>query len=422
MHIVQKKLSLHAQATVLPQHALAFTSPYMGENSLIPNEPIRTSITTTLFAAYKPFAHTYLVFNPEMAAGKGLSKTTGVAGFPNGEIYRVGSPTPQIFVARLYAEQRIPLSKHKELVEDDQNQIQDIGNADYISILAGKFALTDFFDQSEVSHDARTQFMNWSLMANGAWDYPANVRGYTYGIVAQAIWKKYAVRIAETSIPIEANGTALEWKGKDASGFVAEISMNKFGIFKKATATNYHKLHVGYYRNRAQMGNYEAAIKLGLQTFTTPDITETRMYGRSKNGYYINLDNHFGYLHHFVRHSANDGKNETWAFTEIDNSWATGFLLDGNIWKRKKDALGIACVTNGISNAHQQYLANGGYGFIVGDGKLNYGRESIVEIFYSLHVWKKLFVSPDYQYITNPAYNKDRGPASVLGLRFHVEL
>ncbi len=416
---LSKKLSLHWQATVIPQGVNKFSAPYNGDNSFLNNEPTRTSFTTTLFAAYHPFKNTFFVFNPEMAGGKGLSKTTGVAGFPNGEIYRVGSTKPQVFVARLYGEYKFPLSKTKQLQSDDINQVKASISKEYISVIAGKFSLTDFFDDSQISHDPRTQFMNWSLMGNGAWDYPANVRGYTYGIVVQALFKDWAIRFASATVPNEANGESMQWKGSDASGNVIEIE--KIHLFTK-TDKQYTNMHAGAFLNKANMGNYAKSIKTGLQTFMPPNIEDSREYGRSKHGFYLSFDNHFNYVHHFIKGSWSDGENETWAFTEIDKSFATGFLIDGNIWKRNKDNVGIAFVANGLSNNHKNYLANGGYGFIIGDGKLNYGTESIVEIFYSFNVWKKFFISPDLQLISNPAYNKDRGPATVIGLRFHAEL
>ncbi|MBS1639644.1 MAG: carbohydrate porin [Bacteroidetes bacterium] len=417
-----KKISLHYQATLIPQYAFKFNSPYTGTNSFISGEPVRTSFTTTLFAAYKPFKNTYLVFNPELAAGKGLSQTLGIAGFPNGEIYRVGDPKPQLFVARLYAEQRFPLSSKKEFVETDENQIKEKTNTEYISLIAGKFALTDFFDDCEVSHDPRTQFMNWSLMANGAWDYPANVRGYVYGAVAQAKWKKYAIRAAITAVPMAANEPELQFKGKQAMGSVIEFELNHFNLTKRKKEGYYHTLHIGFFSNHARMGNYQTSINTGLATFMPPDITDSRMYGRAKNGYYFSLESHRGKAHHFIKHSKNDGQNETWAFTEIDASVATGFSFDGSIWKRRNDNFGVAYVRNDLSEPHKQYLKGGGYGFIIGDGKLNYASEQIIEAYYSLSINNKLFLTPDYQFVLHPAYNADRGPVHVVSLRLHFAL
>lgn len=265
----------------------------------------------------------YIVFNPEAAGGKGLSKTLGIAGFPNGEVYRVGDPAPKPFIARLYVEQRFPLGNRMTTYEDDENQVAEKSNADYFSIAVGKFSLTDFFDNSLISHDPRTQFMNWSLMANGAWDYPANTRGYTMGVVAQAVWHNWALRSALTTVPIEANGPELQFKWNKAMGFVTEVE--KTNLFKESD-DKFASIHAGVFFNQASMGVYKQALLMsgGMQ----PDVTAWRAYGRTKWGLYAGLDNHIGSFHQFLKASWNDGKNETWAFTEIDRSFAFGFQLD----------------------------------------------------------------------------------------------
>ncbi len=414
-----KRYSIHAQATLIPQYHFNFHAPYTGNNSLLPSEPVATSFTTTFFFAYKAFKNTYIIFNPEAAGGKGLSKTLGVAGFPNGEIYRVGDPAPHPFIARLYVEQQFPLSDRKEAIDDDINQIKETKHADYISVIAGKFSLADFFDASEISNDPRTQFLNWSLMGSGAWDYPANTRGYTMGSVLQFIYHDFHIRTALTTVPIEANGPDLEFKWNNAMGVVIEFEKKNLLHFSE---TVYTCASLGLYLNKANMGNYDLSVKQGIQLNKAPDITATREYARDKKGWYISIDNHFNKIHHYINYSRNDGQNETWAFTEIDRSFATGLHIDGDIWKRKNDHLGIAFVANGLSDPHKNYLAAGGYGFLIGDGKLNYGSEQIAEIYYSWNVIKKLFISPDYQLITHPAYNKDRGPVHILALRLHYEL
>jgi high affinity Mn2+ porin len=412
------KLSFHWQATVIPQYHFNFQAPYAGDNSMLGSEPVQTSFTSTLYLAYKPAKNTYIVFNPELAGGKGLSKTLGVAGFPNGEVYRVGDPKPQIFIGRLYLEHRFPLSKKIESVETDLNVIKENTYSNYISILIGKFSLTDFFDDSQISHDPRTQFMNWSLMGNGAWDYAANTRGYTMGLVIQALYKDVAFRFAHTAVPMEANGPELQYKGTDASSTVFEFEKTR--LFKKST-TKFTTFHTGLYVNKARMGNYATSIKTGSQNFTPPDIEDSRQYGRTKWGYYASFDNHFNKIHHFIKGSWNDGENESWAFTEIDKSIATGLKFDGNLWKRNNDHFSIAFVANGLSDEHKKYLENGGYGFIIGDGKLNYASEQIIEAYYSCKATKLLTISTDYQFIKNPAYNKDRGPVNCIALRLHFE-
>ncbi|WP_026260107.1 carbohydrate porin [Segetibacter koreensis] len=413
---IDKKLSIHWQATLIPQYHFKFTSPYQGANSLIPDEAVKTSLTTTFFINYHPFKYTYIVFNPEAAGGKGLSKTLGIAGFPNGEIYRVGNPSPQPYIARLYIEQRFPLPGNKKVITTDKDSAKKTLLFNYVSVLAGKFSITDFFDGSDVSHDPRLQFLNWSLMASGAWDYPANVRGYTMGVVAQAFYNDWKIRSAVTGVPMEANGKELQFKGGDAVG--TAIELEKDNVIKKGENL-FTNVRLGVFYNRARMGNYETALKKSLNS---PDVIATRIYGRSKKGIYGIIDNHFGNILHFVRASYNDGNNETWAFTEIDRSVATGFSFKGNIWKRENDMFGIATVVNGLSGEHRNYLAAGGYGFLIGDGKLNYGTENIVESYYSFNAFKSLYISPDYQFVIHPGYNKDRGPVHIVAIRFHYQL
>lgn len=409
-----KKFSLQWQATVIPQYHFKFSSPYEGVNSLVPKEGVKTSFTTTFFINYHPLKNTYIVFNPEAAGGKGLSKTLGVAGFPNGEIYRVGNPAPQPYIARLYLEYRFHLG-NKKLLYEAENSVENISEK-YISVLAGKFSITDFFDGSDVSHDPRTQYLNWSLMASGAWDYPANVRGYTMGAVAQAFLNEWKIRTAITAVPVEANGQELQFKGGNAMG--AAIEVEKDNILKK-NQVSFTNIHFGVFYNRARMGNYELALK---NASVKPDIISTRSFGRSKKGIYGIIDNHFGNVLHFIRGSYNDGKNETWAFTEIDRSVATGFSFKGSIWKRSNDMFGIALVVNALAHSHRDYLADGGYGFLIGDGKLNYGTENIVESYYSINPFTNLFISPDYQFVMHPGYNKDRGPVHIVAIRFHYQL
>lgn len=411
-----KKLTVHWQATVIPQYHFKFSSPYQGDNSLVPKEGVKTSLTTTVFVNYHPFKNAYIVFNPEAAGGSGLSKTLGIAGFPNGETYRVGNPAPEPYIGRLYAEYRFPFNEQKQLRAASPDSIKSPVQEKYLSVLFGKFSMTDFFDGSAISHDPRLQFLNWSLMASGAWDYPANVRGYTMGAVAQAFLGDWKIRAAVTGVPIEANGKELQFKGEDAMGTAVEIEKDNF---VQNSETSFTDVHVGVYYNKARMGNYETAIK---SSQVNPDIIDSRSYGRDKKGVYAIVDNHFANIENFIRASYNDGKNETWAFTEIDRSVATGFSIKGNIWKRANDMFGIAAVVNGLAKDHRTYLSRGGYGFLIGDGKLNYSTEDIIEAFYSFNAFKGFFVSPDYQFVCHPGYNKDRGPVNIVALRLHYQL
>lgn len=256
-------------------------------------------------------------------------------------------------------------------------------------------------------------------MASGAWDYPANTRGYNFGAVIQAYIHDWAFRYAITSMPKEANEANMEFRLNKAEGMVLEIE--KQHLLQKDD-THYSSAHIGVFYNQARMGNYAQSIHTGLVNAAPPDITDSREYGNVKKGIYGCWETNSGPFHYLVRGSWNDGKAESWAFTEIDNSYAFATRIEGSLWKRKNDNIGIAVVSNGLSNDHRTYLANGGYGFIIGDGKLNYSRENIIEAYYFLNIWRKLSLTPDYQFILHPGYNKDRGPAHVVALRLHVEI
>ena len=414
--IRQHKWSFHYQATVIPQAHTPFTAKYSGDKSLLTKESPKVSLTTTLYVSRRLWKQASLVFNPELSGGSGLSKAQGIAGFPNGETFRIGSSTPKLYLARLYLEQRFALSEQLEQEADDVNQVQKATSVRYLSVRAGKFSLSDFFDGNRYSHDPRTQFMNWSLMSAGAWDYPANTRGYTVGAVVEYHAPLFSVRGSVTQVPKVANGPDLDGQIGKAFGSVAEVE-KKFPLSK---GSNLVVRLAGFY-NQAHMGSYRASVN----TFpaTIPDVTLTRMYGRTKSGFYLNSEYNRSHGGFFLRASANDGKNETWAFTEIDRSFSLGASFDGSAWKRDHDLWGIALVNNGISGAHRLYLASGGYGFIIGDGRLNYSPESILELFYSFALARThVSVSPDYQFVLHPAYNKDRGPVNVFGIRFHLDL
>lgn len=416
--MAQKNWSLHIQATVIPQYHFNFTAKYTGNNSLQTSEGTKVSVTNTYYIGRRLWRNAAFYFNAEIAGGEGLSKATGIAGFANGETFRIGSAAPKLYVARAYLEQKFPLANATETIEDDQNQLRENAAVSYIAVRAGKFSVADFFDDNVYSHDPRTDFMNWSLMSAGAWDYPANTRGYTNGLVIELKKPSWALRGALIQVPEFANGQTLDNKIDKAFGSVLE-GEKQFHIQSSEKLI----FRLGAFYNKARMGNYEEAIQQGIIQLASPEVVVTRKYSRSKTGFYINLEDQHEAGGSFLRYSYNDGKNETWAFTEIDRSLSIGFVLNGMVWHRQHDKLGLAYTANGISQPHRDYLKNGGYGFIIGDGNLNYGAENIAELFYSFNIAKlHLFVSPDYQYIIHPAYNKDRGPVHIVALRMHLEL
>ena len=407
-----KNWSIHFQQTVIPQHKPKINAPYSGENSLTDTSETQTSLTTTIFLGRRLWKGATVFYNPELAGGSGLSQARGVAGFTNGECFRIGNPSPTIYTARLFLRQDFALRNTKtETEEDAANSLVGERPINRFTIALGKFSIADYFDNNSYAHDPRTQFMNWALMSTGAWDYPANTRGYTWNVVAEYVRENYAIRAASSLVPTTANGPDLnwQWNGNNSNTLELEKSTTFFGKEGKLRALAFY--------TTTYMGSYAEAIKQ-----TNPDVALTRKDGRTKYGFGINYEQELTKESGiFFRASWNDGNNETWAFTEIDHSVSGGFVKD-NLFGRKNDRLNIGFALNGISDLHRQYLAKGGYGFIIGDGKLpNYGLETIFEINYNAKITDWLSVTPDYQLVINPAYNQDRGPVHAMALRFHTE-
>jgi high affinity Mn2+ porin len=395
---IYQKYSLHFQQTAIYQYHDAFTARYSGDNSLQNVEEGALSLTSTLFFDLGLWKGANFTFNPELSGGKGLSQAKGLGGFTNGETFRIGNPEPVVYVARLFVSQDIDLKKNRNL-----------------KIVVGKFGLADYFDFNTYSHDPRTHFMNWSLMAQGSWDYAANTRGYTSGMYAEYNHPKFQIRGAFVAVPTSANGPDLDYQYVQSNGINLELT-KPF----KINSTYSGIVRFLTFRNQAGMGNYDQANK---ETNSKPDIIKSRSPFRTKFGIGINAElTHSDLWGSFARLGWNDGNNETWAFTEIDASASIGFHFYGKIWKRPKDFAGIAWVSNGLSTSHQTYQKMGGNGFMIGDGNLNYRQEGILEIFYSYEIpYTRVTLSPDFQYVINPAYNKDRGPVAVWALRLHTE-
>ncbi|MDB5131269.1 MAG: high affinity Mn2+ porin [Mucilaginibacter sp.] len=409
-----ERYNFHFQQTIITQNKPAFNALYSGKNSLSTKEETESSITTTFFGVTRLWKGAEAYFNPELSGGSGLSQTLGVAGFPNGETFRVGGVQNKIYIARLYFKQNFEWGKEKDTIENDANQLAGLKSKRYFSFAAGKFNMGDFFDQNNFSHDPRSQFINWALMDNAAWDYPANTRGYVLGVYTELGQPDWTLRFAITMSVTQANSST--WDAKITKANTETIEYEKRYILGGQKGT----LRLLGFLNNGKFGNYEQAIALSP---TDPNVDTTQAYGRHKFGFGINMDQ---YLTHdfgiFAKASFNDGHTQTWFFTEIDRSVTFGGIMKGTKWKRIFDEAGLAFIANGLSAPHRNYLAAGGYGFLIGDGKLNYSPEMIAEVYYKFDVFeKKFFLTPDYQFIVNPAYNKDRGPVNVFSIRAHVE-
>ena len=406
--------NFHFQLTTVTQHKFAMHAPYTGITSLTPNAEAASTLTATIFWGIKLWKNAAIYINPEVAGGSGLSGAHGIAGFSNGEAFRVGNPSPAIYLARGFFQQTISLCDDVGDVGLGANDVYKTKSKQYIDIIAGKFSVADYFDRNSYSHDPRAQFLNWSLMSNGAWDYPANVRGYTWGVVVEYGSPSFLFRVGSTMVGTEANGNVMDTRIGKANATMMELE-KRIHLNKRPGAIRL----LGFY-NQTHMGSYSEAI---LENPTNPDIVSTRKFGRTKYGWGINVEQELAKgVGLFARASWNDGRNETWAFTEIDQSASMGVLVSGSRWHRNHDSFGAATVVNGISKYHRDYLAAGGYGFLIGDGRLNYGHEWGNEVFYRANLFSDTFyVTPHFQYFVNPAYNKDRGPATIIGIRIHVE-
>ncbi len=427
--------SLHFQSTVILQGHFRFTGAgYLGRNTLSAQADTALSVTTTLFLGRRLWRGASLYINPEMAGGRGVghrnnqspydetlyAHAVGIAGFPNGETFRIGSAKPALYLARFYIEQIFSLSDEAtEEVPSEANQIKNRLPTARVVLTVGKFSIADMFDNNAFAHDARIHYMNCSLMSMGAWDYPANTRGYTWGVATEFI-QPYAIRVAGCLMPTNANGNVLDWNIHRAGTVVMELERQVRWLHRPGT------LHLLAFRNVTKAPVYQEAtrqLQAGIYSLNPDYILSGTTYGGVKYGFGLNLEPPLGKTGGlFGRISWNDGRTATWAFTEIDRSYTAGVTFGGHTWRRPNDALGLAVVRNDISADHAAFLAAGGSGFLLGDGWLpNYGGEQITEGFYKARLARTLWVTANYQLVRNPGYNADRGPVPLLALRTHVE-
>jgi high affinity Mn2+ porin len=411
-----ERWNLYYQATSIGQYHGTFRSPYSGGNSLQDYAERDVSLTTTLFFGMRLDRDTQIYFDPEVAGGRGFSGVSGIADFPNGEMPGVQGAMPSPYLARLYIAHDFGFGSGREAVESDANQLGGSRPATRYTVIAGRFALTDFFDNNRYTHDPRTQFMGWGIMYNGAWDYAADTRGYTWGWLHEFRTRRWSVRYASAAEPKTANGLRLDRRLlRDRSDvWEGEIDYKPRG--------HAGAVRVLSYMNHSGAGSYAAAIALAAQTGAVPDVTATRRTGTLKYGFGLNMEQEVTKnVGAFLRLGWNDGKTETWAFTAIDRLASGGVSIRGAGWKRPFDTAATGLTVSGISGVHAQYLARGGVDFNLGDGALRYGPETVSESYYSARVRPGLFATFDLQRVMNPAYNRDRGPLWIPSVRLHLE-
>jgi hypothetical protein len=415
--ITPENWNLYFQATSIGDTHGAFPAKYSGPLSLSNRPEHDVSLTTTLFLGFRLAKDTQLYFDPEIAGGRGFSNVDGLANANNGELPRVASATPKPYIARLYIQQDFAIGPQREKIMDDANQLGGTRPETRYTIIVGRFTVTDFFDNNAYSHDPRSQFMGWGVMYNGAWDYPADTRGYTWGWVHEFHTKNWSVRYASAAEPKVANGLRFDRRLFRDRGDMVE------GERDFAPHAHPGAIRVMPFWLHTDSGSYAEALALAASTHTTPDITATRQAGRLKYGVAISMDQEIGKgLGVFARLGWNDGKTESFAFTAIDRLATGGVSLQGTRWHRPKDVVATEVTVAGLSGVHRAYLEAGGLDFLIGDGALNYAPETIWESYYNAHVFGGFYAGVDAQHVNNPAYNQDRGPLWIYSLRLHLEL
>lgn len=417
-HPSDSRYWLSGQGNIIFQDHPLFPAKYSGVNSMQPFAQHATSRVLTLYTGYRVSAHTDVILDVESAGGHGLSEGAGLAGFTDLDIVRTPNLGQEPYLARLMIHTVIPLSTETTESERSFLSLATELPVRRIEIRFGKFSMVDFFDLNSVGSDSHLQFMNWTDCNNGAYDYAANTRGYTWGAMVEYDDRRWSARFAETLMPKVANGENLDADFTRARAENAELEFRRQFLPHRDGA-----VRLLSYVNHADMGSYREAIQEFLAGLTqTPNIVATRQQGRIKYGFGVNAEQVLGHgFRGFARWGWNNGRTESFAYTEVDQTVTGGVDLAGAAWHRSHDKIGAAFISNAISGDHREYLKLGGTGFLLGDGGLTYGRERIFEGYYTAHLWRGVYASADLQHVTNPGYNRDRGPVLVPSLRLHVD-
>lgn len=390
-------------------------SPYEGPNSLPGGGQTRETWTVTGFFGRRLWDGGEIYFNPELAQGFGLAGTLGLGGFSNGEAQKTGAEFPKLRAQRYFLRQTFGLGGEQEAVEDGPNQIAGKRDVDRVTVTVGRIAIGDIFDANAYAHDPRTDFMNWSMWASAAYDFPADLPGFTRGAVVELNRKDWALRAGAFQAPQQPNSNDLTFK---TGGAVAEFEA------RYTTWEQLGKFRIGTFINRGNTGSYREALAISA-TDPTIDINVAMLSTRRqrpKTGVYANIEQPLTQdIGVFARASWNDGRNEILSFTDIDRSVSGGVSFKGDRWGRPGDTFAFAAAVNGLSAPHRDYLAAGGTGLLIGDGALRYREEKIVETYYAYSISKFATLTLNYQLVVDPAYNADRGPVSIFAVRMHAD-
>jgi high affinity Mn2+ porin len=411
--VKEQRWSFHVQGTEIAQGQPGFHSPYAGTNSLRSDDTFKQSSSLDIYLGARLWSGAEIYFNPEYYQGFGLGNTHGIAAFPNAENYKIGQKIGDIFNAHLFLRQTFGLGGGQEELASDQLQLAEKVDVSRITFTIGRLSVGDQFDANAYAHSARTQFLNWVLNDNGAFDYSADSLGVIEGATLELNQKQWALRYGIFDVPRVSNGLAKDGHFLKAWQQMIELE-ERYTILEHPG-----KIRLLSWLERAHMGSYRETLS---DPSLMEDITLTRRY-RYQYGFGLSAEQEITEdLGVFLRASWRDGESEVWQFTDVDRSLSLGLQLKGDGWKRTNDTVGLAGIVDGLSQAHRDFLAAGGLGPLIGDGKLpNYSPEAVVEMYYDAAVTKYVHLAVDYQFVANPAYNSDRGPVNIFSARFHFQ-
>lgn len=405
----------HAQTTYIWQHKPAFRADYSGPNSLSTQAEKSYTFSGTVFLGLRPWPGAEAFLDAEVVQGVPFSRLTGLGSPPNGEAQKAAGSSPKGYVPRAFIRQTWARGEALDTVDSDVHQMAGMRPRDRLVLSVGKLAVTDIFDQNAYSHDARTQFLTWASLAHGAFDYAADAQGYTWGAALEWIQGDWALRGGRFIGPETSNGQALNLAiGRDHGD---QLELEHRHTWQGLDGA----VRLLVFRNTEFMGRFDDALALAAAQGGTPDVASVRRR-QDKTGFGLHLEQalsaHIGV---FLRHSQHDGHTESYSFEEVDRSTQAGVQVKGGAWSRPGDMLGMLALRNGLSASHRAYLAAGGLGFFVGDGRLNYRPEQVLEAYYNLAVSSHAWVAVDAQHVNDPAYNADRGPVNVYSVRLHAQ-
>jgi high affinity Mn2+ porin len=405
----------HWQATLVEQGYLGFRSPYEGANSLSGSTQFRNTLSATAFLGLRLWEGGQLYVNPEVDQGYGLSETLGVAAFPNGEAQKASYPVPRLNIDRVIVRQTFGLGGERALVQDAPNQLPGVRDVSRITLTAGRLSVGDAFGLNAYADDPRTQFLNWNIYGSGSYDWTMDRPGFTWGALVELNQARWALRAGYFLEPTESNGNSFDTDVPTHGQYLVEPEV-RYAAFSQPGI-----LRLMAWATRANMGSYSEAVAMPVTASGYPDIAQTRQV-RGTYGFVANVEQALSRdVGVFSRASWTPGLVEVMGWTDCDESLSVGTLVTGAVWRRPGDRLGVAGVVEGLSKEARAYFAAGGLGIVIGDGRLDYRPEQVLEVFYAMGLASWATLTADVQLLANPGYNADRGPVPIYALRLHAE-